>query len=50
MDNVIRTSADVGMSTLENSLATLVRSGKVSLDEAVTYALNSEDLLRLVRQ
>ncbi len=50
LDNVIRTSAEMGMMTLESSLATLVRGGKVSLDEAVTYALNPEDLMRLVRR
>lgn len=49
LDNVIRTSADSGMTTLENSMATLIRSGNVSLDEAIAYCLNPEDLMRLVR-
>lgn len=49
LDNVVRTSADIGMTTLESSLATLVRSGKVSLDEAIDYSLNQEELIRTVR-
>src|SRR3990167_9509330 len=50
LDNIIQTSSNVGMNTLENSLAKLVKEGKVSLDVALSYSLKSEDLLREVKR
>jgi twitching motility protein PilT len=47
IDNIIQTSGEVGMVTLENSLASLVNRGKVSLSEAKRYALHHEELTRL---
>ncbi len=47
IDNIIQTSADVGMSLLEVSLATLVKSGTVSLDTAKEFAIRPEELIRL---
>ncbi len=48
IDSVIQTSADVGMITLEASLAQLVLAGSISLDMAKSYAIHQEELLRLV--
>lgn len=49
IDNVIQTSHELGMMTLETSLAYLVKTGKVTLETAQSYALRSEDLMRLLR-
>lgn len=48
IDSVIQTSGDIGMITLEASLAQLVLSGNVSLDMAKSYAVHQDELLRLV--
>lgn len=48
IDSVIQTSADVGMITLESSLAQLVLSGAISLETAKGYALHPDELLRMV--
>lgn len=49
IDNIIQTSADVGMQTLENSMAYWVKGEKLSLETALEWALKPEDLRRLVR-
>ena len=49
VDNVIRTSLDVGMKTLEHSLVDLVREGDITIDEAESVALHPEELVRLLR-
>lgn len=49
IDNIIQTSRDIGMETLEGSLAALVKSGKISLEVAANYALRQEELFRLVK-
>lgn len=49
IDNVIQTSADIGMQSLETNMAHWVRAGKLSLDTALEWALRPEDLRRLVR-
>lgn len=48
LDSVIQTSQDVGMITLESSLAQLVLAGAISLDTAKSYALHQDELLRMV--
>jgi len=48
IDNVIQTSAGIGMQTLEMDLARLVRTGKVGLEEARSFALRPEELNKLV--
>lgn len=48
IDSVVQTSQDIGMMTLEGSLASLVLGGSVSLETAKSYALKEEELLRLV--
>ncbi len=50
IDNIIQTSAEYGMMTLETSLASLVRSGTISLDVATSYALRPEELGRLLQK
>lgn len=47
IDNIIQTSADMGMSLLEVSLANMVKSGVVSLDTAKEYSIRPEELIRL---
>lgn len=49
IDNIIQTSQEVGMNTLEASLAGLIREGKISLDVAQSYSLRPDELSRLVR-
>jgi len=49
IDNIIQTSADVGMMSLERSLAALVRKGKVSEDVAMSYSLRPEELQSQLR-
>jgi len=49
IDNVLQTSTDVGMNTMEMSLATLVKTGKVTYETAMSYSLRPEELTRLVR-
>lgn len=49
IDNVIQTSAELGMMSLEMSLANAVKSGKIAIEVATTYALRPEELGRLVR-
>jgi twitching motility protein PilT len=50
IDNIIQTSADVGMITLERSLVDLVREGKITLEEAQNNTTKPEEVLRLVRK
>jgi len=47
ISNIIQTSAEYGMVTLENSLAKLVNCGAVDMEVALTYAENPEELTRL---
>ncbi len=49
IDNIIATSSDLGMISLNRSLAELVKAGKVSLDVAKMRTLNPEELIRMVR-
>ena len=50
IDNIIQTSSQIGMVTLENSLASLVKTGKISLETALSYSLKSEELMREVKK
>ncbi len=49
IDNIIQTSQEVGMNTLEMSMAELVKTGKISLEVAQSYSLRPEELMRLTR-
>lgn len=49
IDNLIETSAEVGMQILERSLADLVKRGKISPDVALRFAHRPELLNKLLR-
>lgn len=49
IDNVLQTSTEVGMNTIEMSLAQLVKQGKIDLEMAQSYSMRPEELNRLVR-
>lgn len=49
IDNILQTSTEMGMNTLEMSLANLVKDGTVDIDVAQGYSLRPEELSRLVR-
>ncbi len=48
LDNIIATSVDEGMISLEMSLAALVRTGKVDREVALSFALKPKDFMRLL--
>jgi twitching motility protein PilT len=48
IDNIIQTSGGIGMSLLETSLVSMVRSGTITLETARDYALRPEEVLRMV--
>lgn len=48
LTNVMQTSTEVGMRTLDTALAEAFRAGKISLSTAREYALNTEELNRLI--
>ena len=48
IDNIIQTSQEAGMSTIEMSLADHVRKGNVSLEVAKSYSFRPEELARIV--
>lgn len=50
IDSIIQTSSEVGMNTLETSLAELVLGGKISMETARSYAVRPEQLSRLVNR
>jgi twitching motility protein PilT len=49
INNVIMTSARVGMQTMDNAIAELYQAGKISLDDAMLYCVDIEYLKRLLR-
>jgi len=49
IDNILQTSQEIGMNTIEVSLASLIKSGKVSLETAQGFSLRPEELNRLIR-
>ncbi len=49
IDNIIQTSTEVGMKTMEMSLANLIKEGKIDIETAQSYSLRPEELMRLVR-
>lgn len=50
MDNIIQTSSELGMATLESSLTTLIKSGKISLESALSYSLRPNELMRQAKR
>lgn len=49
LDNVIRTSGDIGMISIERSLVDLVREGLISVEDAQLNAVSPEEVLRLLK-
>lgn len=49
IESILQTSHEIGMNTIETSLAALVKTDKISLDVAQNYSLRPEQLTRLVR-
>lgn len=50
LDSIIQTSANLGMMTLETSLAGAVKAGKITVEIASSYALHPEEMSRLLKQ
>ena len=50
IENIIQTSAELGMMTLETALANAVKEGKISVDVATSYAVRPEELGRILKQ
>lgn len=48
IDNIIDTSVDLGMVSLERSLAKLVKDGKVSREVALSYTLRPEEVSSMI--
>lgn len=49
IESILQTSQEVGMMTLEKTLSALVKGGEVTLEEAESWSLRPEELMRLVR-
>jgi twitching motility protein PilT len=49
IDNVIQTSAELGMMTLETALANAVKEGKINIETATSYAVRPEELGRILK-
>jgi twitching motility protein PilT len=49
IESILETSQEVGMSTIERSLADLVKRGIITLEVAQSWSLRPEELTRLVR-
>lgn len=49
IDNIIETSAELGMQTLEHSLAVWVKGGKISQEVALRFSLRPELLSKLLK-
>ena len=49
IDNIIQTSTEVGLNTMDMSLAGLVKEGKIDIETAQSFYLRPDELMRLVR-
>ena len=49
IESILETSQEAGMSTIERSLADLVKNGEITMDVAQSWSLRPEELARLVR-
>ncbi|PIR42668.1 type IV pili twitching motility protein PilT [candidate division WWE3 bacterium CG_4_9_14_0_2_um_filter_35_11] len=49
LHNLINTSGDLGMITMEKSLAELVINGKVNLEDALTKSTNTDEIIRYTK-
>jgi len=50
LDNIIQTSGEFGMISLEGDLTRLVREGAISLETAKKYAVRPEEIIRLFQK
>lgn len=48
LDNIVQTSSNVGMISLESSLAQMVKGGKITLELAQFFSLRPNELMRLL--
>jgi twitching motility protein PilT len=48
IDNMIQTNIDLGMITLEKSLLQLIKSGDLSIDDAMSYTSKPDELMSLI--
>jgi twitching motility protein PilT len=48
--SIIQTSSEAGMMSLNKSLAELVKKREISLETALAYSLNPDELLILLRE
>lgn len=49
LDNIIRTSAEFGMTLIENTLGNYVQQGIISMEDAQSFAIRPEELTRLLK-
>lgn len=49
LDNIIQTSTEFGMTTLENTLSVFVKQGLVSFEDAMSFAFRPQELARQVK-
>lgn len=49
LDNIIRTSAEFGMTLIEKTLANYVQQGIITMEDAQSFAIRPEELIRLLK-
>jgi len=49
IESILQTSQEAGMVTLEKSLVSLVKTGKITVETAQSWSLRPDELMRLVR-
>ena len=49
LDNVIQTSSDEGMQSMDRTLVNLIQSGQITYDEAKNYAVDLTEMERMMR-
>jgi twitching motility protein PilT len=49
LDAVIQTGAEFGMQSMDKTLVTLIHAGTITYDEARNYAIDIDELDRLMR-
>ncbi len=49
IDNIIATSFDIGMMSLERSLVHHIKAGKISLEDAKAHTLKPEEIIRMMK-
>lgn len=49
IDNIISTSYDIGMLSLERSLVKMIREGKITVETAQEYAIRPDEVLKLMK-